>query len=414
MDKSNKLDKIFKKIKPKLFSLIRKGYYDKLTTKEWSFVYARLSAILRKLDAPYNYLQKNGIEIDAVSKRYVIVDDAHSGYVSYTRYLAGSISYSLTAPIPCFFLNVPFFSDLSHYYYKNSNNQTEMAYINTTYGIERAKTDIWYDKRNRTFYGFKYEYPVYTGYKRAPRFWRDPGATDSFGFEFELKFPSYEHKISFATEIYAKHKPCICEKDGSLDGGIEDGPSLELITPPLSYQDSLQLGGDLLNLVNKYKGEVPNDWYAWHITINLMGADDPTQAGERFMRIINLRSLRDFWQKVARRKSEINPETGKNYCKFEQRSVMMDIEVWRDRWAERPINHYWATYLRTNGRSIELRICKSVVDFNEFSTILDIINTTWQYAKSNTPFGNKHFISYLTQHVNPTTVSYINHVRNHS
>lgn len=353
------------------------------------------SIIVRR--AQFTQLINFGYTRDIYSGALIPMKAEYEAYASYSDYQQNKLSYSRIIPIfVCDFTNAKFFSNNPTIVHLKGEDGVDREFKTTKgYAKERALVDWWYDRINDRYTNFTFDYPSYTLYKRSPRFWRAPGnGVEAYGHEFEIRFPSYADKIEFSKEIKQDFRPCVCEKDGSLDSGAEDGPSLELITPPLSWDDSHKLVEKLFTLAKKYKARITSDGYAWHVTINLRDSPNFVLSGARFMYLVNHPDLREFWEKTARRKSKVNARTGKNYCEYYYCGMDgMDLDRWRDLWRERPINHYWATFLRPCKDAIELRICKSTLDFSVFKDTMAIIRETWLLAKSEEKICTSTFLS---------------------
>lgn len=337
---------------------------------------------------------------------YLEPNDQYRFYISYDHFLNNIPSYSISR------------RELASYCEWNKEyigHHTVKVFLTTPKGRVvktvcrdlarcKIKTDWWYDKARDVYTDFLFDYPAYNErYKGSPRFWRQPGDREVYGHEFELKFASYGDKLAFANQIKDKYRPCITEKDGSLDGGLVDGGSLELITPPWSYEESLANLSGIFSLAQTHQVRMMNNGYAWHITVNLLNASDPVRAGNRLMTLFNDPSLRIFWQQIARRYSQINHSTGRNYCKFED-GASMDKGIWMHRWGQNPIDHYYVTFLRKCGTAIEIRLLKSTVDFSVFSATLDIIRAAWLWAKGSEPLES--WFSILDG-LSPDTCKYI-------
>lgn len=348
-----------------------------------------------------------GLIHDHYTGYMIEIDEKKKAYPSYDDYLGGHFVYTESGTYVCDILGVKFVGKPVRLLFLKENGEVVKKIVNKEYAKLRCKNDWWYDKLNEVYTNFQFDYPSYTMYKKAPRFWRHPGDKEAYGHEFEIKFPSYDEKILFANEIKDKFRPCICEKDGSLDLGNADGPSLELITPPLGYDASHSLVSELFDLAKKYKARIPSDGYAWHVTLNLRDASNYITAGARFMYLVNHPSLRQFWEGIARRKSKVNARTGRNYCQYIDLGLEgMDLRYWGSLWAERPVNHYWATFLRQTGDAIELRICKSTLDFSVFSHTMSVIRKTWELAKSSEEICITSFLNDIN------TIPTKKHVRN--
>ncbi len=231
----------------------------------------------------------------------------------------------------------------------------------------------YYNKMELCYCNYQYDYPAFNKYKFSPRFWKSPHAHQRmFGFEFEFLFPSFDEKINFAHEIKEFHRPCICEKDGSLDGGSMTGPSLELITPPYSYAMSKNKCRQLLLLAKKHGAVEPPSNYGLHITVNVNNA-----VADKMIYIINHHILREFLLDLSHRGRDHDQHYYKfqDYSSFEAVCKIGHIQ----RWEAHPPDHFYATYLRPHG-GLELRFFKSTVDFSHFRRILKVVNSIRSFA----------------------------------
>lgn len=245
----------------------------------------------------------------------------------------------------------------------------------------------WWWKQNRTYVNYQYEYEYYDAYKRSPRFWKNPAIDEmKFGFEFELEFRTLNDKLRFAKAIYKHHKPCICEKDGSLDDGLMDGPSLELITPPMGYEEGLEKVNAILSLARQHFVKPPRNGYGWHITINTTGLS----MANRIIYLINHEALHPFWLHLARRDTSKAP---KDYAKFIHYPCINDVFGINHvvRWQSKPVDHFYAAFMRQNG-AIELRFIKSSVDFSQIESTMKIIKRLYMFCRyaSNRVFDERH------------------------
>ncbi len=231
----------------------------------------------------------------------------------------------------------------------------------------------YFNKMESCYCNYQYDYPAFNKYKFSPRFWKSPHAYQRmFGFEFEFLFPSFDEKINFANEIKELHRPCICEKDGSLDGGSMTGPSLELITPPYSYAMSKNKGRQLLLLAKKHGAIEPPSNYGLHITVNVNNA-----VADKMIYIINHHILREFLLDLSNR----GRNHDQNYYKFQSYSSFEEVCQINhaQRWEAHPPDHFYATYLRPSG-GLELRFFKSTIDFSKFRRILKVVNSIRSFA----------------------------------
>lgn len=333
------------------------------------------------------------------TRYYIERSPKNKFYYTYKNYLDGNPSYSLIRDIRCTYC------DFTKEYYSGDIVQVclliQNQYVDfkacVGYAQEKLKNEWWYSKASGQYSNFEFDYPPFNNkYKGSPRFWRDPDNRECYGHELELKFASFEHKLLFADAIKLNYKPCITEKDGSLDQGLVDGPSLELITPPLSYEDSISKIGSILQIAKYYSVQEANNGYAWHVTVNLLNSENYQLSGMRMLSLFNDKNLRIFWQQIARRPSEANPITGRNYCKFEDKPTMSH-KVWRPRWEAHPIDHYYATFLRKCGHALEIRLLKSTNDINVFTSTLELIRGAWMWAKGSDKLNIDKIIEKLSQ-----------------
>ena len=126
--------------------------------------------------------------------------------------------------------------------------------------------------------------------------------------------------------------------------------------------------GELLNLAKNYNVSIPNNGYAWHITV---GCNNINLA-KNFIYLINHPKLRDFWLELAER----NPaDSHKNYAKFENGITFKNATNtrWAARWATKPIDHYYAAFLRKDSYNVEIRIFKTTLDIEKIHAIVDLI-----------------------------------------
>jgi hypothetical protein len=267
-----------------------------------------------------------------------------------------------------------------------------MLCTHVRYAQSKKEQGEWfYDKMNKHYTNYEFDYPAFSeSYKGSPRFWKAPKTEECYGIELELLFPSFENKINFANGIKKYYKPWVCEKDGSLDGGSPVGPSLELIGPPLGIYELFDALDGIYKLIATHGGLEPLKNYALHITTNIQNSTVPEIHGARYMAIVNSVNHRHFWTKIAKRNNPYNRETGKYYANWldfndNDISQLMCRETWNYRWAEKPIDHYYATFLRKGGKSIETRIFKSSNDLNWVKAVLWLNYITWNYAKNDEP-----------------------------
>lgn len=290
-----------------------------------------------------------------------------------------------------------------------------------SYAKEQVDEGIWFVNPASGIYSDTLpDYDAFTAkYKGAPRPWPKPNQKTAYGHEFELKFPSYDAKIEFANEIKKNHglhksikNGCICEHDGSLDGqGVHTGPSLELITPPWGFQESLQQLSQITEVIKRHggRGHIKDNGglgYAWHITVNLMDAENPVLAGSKLMCLINDVALQPFWTKMARRTTSYNPANGKYYAQFEQDINLenaLSPEIWGPRWKNN--DHYYAAFYRKNQESIELRIFRSTATHSTIQATLEVVDLAWKFCKSDTPVNPFNWYVYLTEHASTDTMA---------
>lgn len=304
---------------------------------------------------------------------------------------------------------VIFFDDINKQYFHNNNsvvleleeNGKRTKYL-THYNYAKDlkdKQELFYDKMKSKYTNYEFDYPAFSNtYKGSPRFWKLPEKQEVYGIELELRFKSYPHKLDFAQSIKNSMRPWICEKDGSLDDGSPEGPSLELIGPPLSLDELKGSVDNIGELLTEHKASKPNNTYALHITTNINNAKNPILAGARFMAIINDEKYRDFWTKAAGRPDSYNPNTGKSYAQWlkvgKNIQDLMSPSFWNPRWAQKPIDHYYATFLRKGGTSIETRIFKSSITPSLIKNRISLIAYLWRFAKSNESMDN--WIDYIS------------------
>lgn len=274
------------------------------------------------------------------------------------------------------------------------------------YAKSKHNNGWFWDEEKERYTNTLPDYPAYNPrYKYSPRNWPEPAKEEVYGHEWELKFPSYAQKLKFAEAVKATHKPCITEKDGSLDGGAADGPSLELITPPWSFNDSLTNLAQLARLARKNNGlgHKAGTGYAWHITLNLLSAKDPIKAGSRFCCLINHPRLRKFWQLIARRQSSYNHENDKEYARFEDMTVedALHIPKWEHRWAKKPVDHYYATFFRKGGKAVELRILRSTLNIDTITATMHLVRSAWLFAQTDLDIHPRQWYNWLEDKLHP-------------
>lgn len=304
------------------------------------------------------------------------------------------------------FIDRHVFFDKIHNVYMNSeelgrlelkdNNGEFRKYITNIHYLKelKEKQELFYDKMNQVYKNYEFDYAAFSHtYKGSPRFWKNPEKEEVFGIELELKFKNYESKIGFAESIKKQMKPWICEKDGSLDEGSPDGPSLELIGPPLSFEALKDSVNKISCLLDEFNCRKPTNTYALHITTNINNAKNPILAGARFMAIVNDHKYRDFWIKAAGRIDSYNPVTGKSYAQWlkvddDDINKLMNPIFWNLKWAQKPIDHYYATFLRKGGNSIETRIFKSANTPSLIINRISLIAYLWRFSKSNEKLSN--------------------------
>lgn len=304
------------------------------------------------------------------------------------------------------------YDDVNEVYFSYSEKSTTVVLngnLKTTsllYAKTKHNNGWFWDEQNYWYTDTLPDYPAYNPrYKYSPRNWSEPKNEEVFGHEWELKFPSYSQKIKFAEAVKASHKPCITEKDGSLDEGTPDGPSLELITPPWSFNESLANLTQLSKLARKYGGlgHKAGTGYAWHITLNLLSAKDPIKAGARFCCLINHPRLRKFWQLIARRQSSYNDANGKEYAKFENITIKdaLDPPKWEHRWNKKPVDHYYATFLRKGRRAIELRILRSTLNIDTIIATMHLVKSAWIFAQTDLDICPRHWHNWIEEQLDP-------------
>ncbi len=371
-----------------LYEELVEGYVKGKDSRELSLLH----------DAIYHRLIKFGLSECYFTGFCLYPKATNIFYLSYVHFQNGLKSYALDRRKSTAYceLSKAFFSEklveVSLEHPKSKKKTRRLVVLGLA--RQKLKTEWWYNKEGY-YTNHLFDYPAYNPrYKASPRFWRSPGEKEVYGHEFELKFASLDHKIGFATRIKEHFAPCITEKDGSLDDGETDGGSLELITPPWSYEESLKQVSQIFSLAQEFNPKAMNNGYAWHVTVNLANAADIDTAGLRLMQIFNYPIHRAFWQSIARRPSAINPATGRNYCKFED-DVTMSYRTWNKRWASTPVDHYYATFLRKCGRAIEIRLLKSTLDFQIFAATLEIVKAAWDFSKGSAPIESwlKHVTS---------------------
>lgn len=290
---------------------------------------------------------------------------------------SGEYSCTILANL-CSLTNIPY--QLKNLVKYKKKSKRKCVLVGRGIARHNLKTKWWYNKKEGYYTNYKFDYPAFNEkYKGSPRFWREPGLGRFFGFEFEWKFPSYERKIEFANLVKSDFKPFICEKDGSLDNGSPNGPSLELITNPLTFKQFNKI--ERLFLAAKDHGcHIPNDNYGWHITINVCGFCN--HQIRRLIYAINYRPLRKFWLSLAQRDTS---KEEKDWAKFERYFSIEDVSIdtFRARHAEK--DHFYAAYLRPSMKSVEIRFLKSIVDFSHFSITMDVMKKLYDWAKSDKP-----------------------------
>lgn len=257
-------------------------------------------------------------------------------------------------------------------------------------GRSYVRPEWWWYKKKSCYTSYKFEYLPFDGYKKSPRFWKNPDSDlNVLGFEFEWRFNSLSDKLAFANAVYNKHRPCICEKDGSLDNGSMNGPSLEVITPPWTFDEARKNVAKLLHTARLNNITEPGDGYGLHITVNCCSKI----MIDRIIFLVNNQVLRDFWISLAGRDTSL---VEKDYAKFIhydnlRRAGGIDH---LSRWNSSPVDHFYATFLRKNS-SIELRFFKSSIDISRIESILKIVKRLVFFCKysSNTYFSENwtHF-----------------------
>lgn len=266
-----------------------------------------------------------------------------------------------------------------------------IKYTCKTFARDKVGKEEWIlDKKDKVYKDYMFDYDAFSKtYKGSPRFWKNPKTEECYGIELELKFASYDHKLAFAQDIKDKHKPWICEKDGSLDNGSPNGPSLELIGPPLSLQRLNDDIGNICELMKKHEVQPLSKHYALHITTNINNAGNPTLAGARYIALINHPEYRNFWIQAAGRKDSYNVNTGKSYAAWmdipDNITDLMSNNLWVPRWSSHPVDHYYATFLRKGAKGIETRIFKSQNKESTINYILLLNKLAWNFAKSDVP-----------------------------
>lgn len=242
----------------------------------------------------------------------------------------------------------------------------------------KLKTKWWFDKRRKVYTAFKFDYDAYSPkYKGSPRFWRQPNKGLYLGFEFELKFPCFDTKINFSDYVKTHFQPFICEKDGSLDGGDPNGPSMEIITNPLHYKDLGKVSNFLQECL-RFGGHVPNENYGLHVTVN-MSELSPFSI-KRFIYAVNYPRLRRFLISLAERDLSSNV---KDWAKFEDYPTVGDVSIETFILRHANKDHFYAAYLRPNLRSVELRFFKSTVDFSKIATIVGVVKKIYDWSISS-------------------------------
>lgn len=240
----------------------------------------------------------------------------------------------------------------------------------------------WFDKERKIYTAYKFDYKSFSPkYKGSPRFWRQPPKGLFLGFEFEMRFRSLGDKLQLSEEIKRDFRPCICEKDGSLDDGSPDGPSMEIITHPIHYKN-LDIINLLLDRCKEYGAHIPNDDYGLHTTVNMAGVE--FNAIQRFIFAINHPDLRTFFIRLAERDTSTNLSLGKkDWAQFESYDSPMDVSKHTFMARHSVKDHFYAAYLRPNLVSIELRFWKSTVDFSKITTIVAVIKEIYNWSLSN-------------------------------
>lgn len=342
---------------------------------------------------------------------------ANEVYASYADFESNNKTYTIKNYIPIWIdsINNVKFIDGENKRAIFINKDGEKFYVHNKYAQSKIGDGWFFDQKNLVYTDVLPDYPAFNSkYKGSPRNWKVPNKEEVFGHEWELKFPSYGRKIDFAEEIKDSWKPCICEKDGSLDGGSPDGPSLELITPPWSYDESINNLLQLSDLARYYGGlgHMAGVGYAWHITVNINNAENPILAGSRFCCLINDPKLNKFWRSMSRRANTYNVEKDKDYAKFENLTVenALSKERWAARWQKDYPDHYYATFYRKGGHSIELRIIRSTLNKHTIQGTLEVVRTAWLFSKTDIEITPRNWYNWLEDNLSPLAKGVLNKV----
>jgi hypothetical protein len=292
-----------------------------------------------------------------------------------------------------------YFSDRKATMYDADFNEITVAQSHVTYKADHGQCYISQVARRKKVYSVV---PTnFYSYGHAPKDWPVPEG-DTFGIEIEMLLPSVQNKLKFSSWVGQTFPGWVCEYDGSLeDHGNADDCGLELISPPLLFEDicekatiicekAVELGG---------KGFQAGIFYGMHVTVQVpkgLGRTSPSRTliGSRYIAFFNLPKLRPFWQLVARRKGD----SFLTYCPFKDISLDNCLSTERGQNDRHP--HRRAVFVR-NPTLLETRVFRSNLSAIQVRSNIEICKLVMEFCQSK-EFDMDNlsvFYNYLHKHM---------------
>jgi Putative amidoligase enzyme len=235
----------------------------------------------------------------------------------------------------------------------------------------------------------------------SPKDWVIPNG-DSYGIELELKFPNALNGWN-------------CERDGSLEdiegaGNAGEG-GLELISPPLSFNNHCEVVPKVISLAKEY-GAIGHDTgsklYGLHITHKFNYKN--SSAAPNFMRFLHDHTLEDFWKNFSRRDRNKFCST---FDKVED-DLKRDVEFVNS--GNNPLysftkraskaNHYRATCVRDSLTALETRIFRSTINPKTILSSIEIVHLLNKVAEKS-EYNRDAYIEFIVKNRSSRLKSYM-------
>lgn len=219
--------------------------------------------------------------------------------------------------------------------------------------------------------------------KKSPKDWTIPEG-NTLGIEIEMLFPDVISKLRFSTYLQENHAGWHCEYDGSLqDHGNAGDCGLELISPPLLFDDIVKVVKPICEKALEFggKGHPAGIFYGMHVTNqvpkSVRGGPTRDEIASRYIYMVNMPELREFWQLVARRKGA----SCMKYCPFQDIDIKTCLRT-EHAPEQGHAAHRRAVYVRSRSL-LETRIFRSSLNYVQVRANMEICHLTMMYCRSN-------------------------------